>query len=93
MAEDQDLDALVRRTDPDRWLSSRFIEAEGRRADVVAIYAYDYELARAPKVASNALLGEIVSQVESIELAGPYKPWMTTVGHGPIRQPIKLQFA
>jgi cytochrome P450 len=42
---------------------------------------------------ASALLGEIVRQVEAIELAGPYEPWMTTVGHGPIRQPIKLKFA
>ena len=42
---------------------------------------------------AQALLGEIVAQVESIELAGPYEPWMTTVGHGPIRQPVKLEFA
>jgi cytochrome P450 len=42
---------------------------------------------------ASALLGEIVRQVESIELAGPYEPWMTTVGHGPIRQPVKLKFA
>lgn len=42
---------------------------------------------------AQALLGEIAAQVESIELAGPYEPWMTTVGHGPIRQPIKLNFA
>ena len=42
---------------------------------------------------ASALLGEIVAQVESIELAGPYEPWMTTVGHGPIRQPVKLNFA
>jgi cytochrome P450 len=42
---------------------------------------------------AQALLGEIVAQVESIELAGPYEPWMTTVGHGPIRQPVKLNFA
>ncbi|HEY0646366.1 squalene/phytoene synthase family protein [Phenylobacterium sp.] len=54
-----DLDDLVRRVDPDRWLSSRFIGDAGLRADVVAIYAYDHELARAPKVASNPLLGEI----------------------------------
>jgi len=56
---DGDLDALVRRVDPDRWLSSRFIADAHARADVVAIYAFDHELARAPKVASNALLGEI----------------------------------
>jgi phytoene synthase len=54
-----DLDDLIRRVDPDRWLSSRFIGDTGLRADVVAIYAYDHELARAPKVASNPLLGEI----------------------------------
>jgi cytochrome P450 len=42
---------------------------------------------------ASALLGEIVAQVESIELAGPCEPWMTTVGHGPIRQPVKLKFA
>lgn len=54
-----DLDDLIRRTDPDRWLSSRFIGDAGLRADVIAIYAYDHELARAPKVASNSLLGEI----------------------------------
>ena len=42
---------------------------------------------------ASALLGEIVRQVASIELAGPYEPWMTTVGHGPIRQPVKLNFA
>jgi hypothetical protein len=42
---------------------------------------------------AQALLGNIVREVESIELAGPYEPWMTTVGHGPIRQPVKLAFA
>ena len=55
----EDLDALVRRIDPDRWLSSRFIDDAQARADVIALYAYDHELARAPKVASNPLLGEI----------------------------------
>jgi len=54
-----DLDAQVRRVDPDRWLSSRFIGQAGPRADVIAIYAFDHELARAPRVASNALLGEM----------------------------------
>jgi 15-cis-phytoene synthase len=56
---DEDLDALVGRVDPDRWLSSRFIADAQARADVIAIYAFDYQLARAPKVASNPLLGEI----------------------------------
>jgi phytoene synthase len=59
MSEDADLDALIQRVDPDRWLSSRFIADAAMRADVIAIYAYDHELARASKVASNSLLGEI----------------------------------
>lgn len=55
----EDLDDLVRRVDPDRWLSSRLIADPQARADAIAIYAFDHELARAPKVASNPLLGEI----------------------------------
>jgi len=54
-----DLDALIRRVDPDRWTSSRFIADAPARADVVALYAFDHELARAPRVTSNPLLGEI----------------------------------
>jgi phytoene synthase len=54
-----DLDALVRRVDPDRWISSRFIGDPQARADVIALYAFDHELARAPKVSSNPLIGEI----------------------------------
>jgi len=53
------LDGLLRRVDPDRWLSSRFIADPATREDVLAIYAYDHELARAPRVASNPLMGEI----------------------------------
>lgn len=57
--DDGDLDALVGRVDPERWLSSRFIAEPQVRADVIALYAFDHQLARAPKVASNPLLGEI----------------------------------
>ncbi|WP_394763635.1 squalene/phytoene synthase family protein [Phenylobacterium sp.] len=55
----ENLDGLIRRVDPDRWLSSRFIVDAEVRADVIALYAFDHELARAPRVASNALLGEM----------------------------------
>ncbi len=40
-------------------MSSRFIADAARRADVVAIYAFDLELERARTVASNALIAEI----------------------------------
>lgn len=61
MAEDaaDDLDGLVRRVDPDRWLTSRFVADPAARADVVALYAFDHELARARRAASTPLLAEI----------------------------------
>lgn len=54
-----DLDAHLRTVDPDRWLSSRFIADPQARTGVVAIYAYDHELRRAPRIASKPLLAEI----------------------------------
>ncbi|HXQ17879.1 MAG TPA: squalene/phytoene synthase family protein [Caulobacteraceae bacterium] len=57
-AEDE-LDQLIRRVDPDRWLTSRFIADNRARTDVLALYAYDYELAHALKAASTPLLVEI----------------------------------
>jgi 15-cis-phytoene synthase len=54
-----DLDGDIRRADPDRWLASRFITDARRRADVIALYAFDHELARAETAASNPLVAEI----------------------------------
>jgi phytoene synthase len=54
-----DLDDQVRRADPDRWLASRFIADPAARADVITLYAYDAELARAPRAVSNPLMAEI----------------------------------
>ncbi len=42
---------------------------------------------------AQAFLGTIVREVESFAIAGEYEPWMTTVGHGPIKQPVRLKFA
>ncbi|CAN1528327.1 ERG9 Phytoene/squalene synthetase [Caulobacteraceae bacterium] len=55
----EDLDALVRRVDPDRWLSSRFVADEAARADLIALYALDHELTRIPQIVSDPLMGEI----------------------------------
>ena len=54
-----DLDQTVRKADPDRWLASRFIDDAAARVDVIALYAFDHELARAPQVASDPLMAEI----------------------------------
>ncbi|MGH7024229.1 MAG: squalene/phytoene synthase family protein [Caulobacteraceae bacterium] len=59
MAEGVDLDGEIHRADPDRWLASRFISDPARRAQVVALYALDHELARAALVTSNPLAAEI----------------------------------
>jgi phytoene synthase len=56
---DEDLDALIRRVDPDRWMSSRFVADPAARVDLVTLYALDHELARIPLVVSNPLMGEI----------------------------------
>ena len=42
---------------------------------------------------AQALLGTLIEAVESIAIAGLYEPWMTTVGHGPSKQLVKLNFA
>ena len=59
MADTETLDDLVRRVDPDRWLASRFIADPEARADVIALVAFNYELARVAGGVSNALMGEI----------------------------------
>ena len=55
----EDLEVSLSRTDPDRWLSSRFAAGAGARRALVAIYAFDNELARAPRAASNPLVAEM----------------------------------
>ena len=59
MSEDPDLDALVRRADPDRWLAARFVADPEARGDLIALYALNYELSRAAEVASQPLIGEM----------------------------------
>ena len=39
----ESLDDMVRRLDPDRWLSTRFITDDKARADVIALYALNVE--------------------------------------------------
>ncbi|MGH6957286.1 MAG: squalene/phytoene synthase family protein [Caulobacteraceae bacterium] len=80
MADDAaDLDGLIRRVDPDRWLTSRFVGDAAARADVIALYAVAHELARARLVASTPLLAEmrLVWWREAVE---------EMFGEGPVRQ-------
>jgi phytoene synthase len=56
---DESLDARIRRLDGDRWLASRFIADPKARAEVVAIYALNDELARVGETVTQPLIGEI----------------------------------
>jgi cytochrome P450 len=42
---------------------------------------------------AEALLGALAESVELFQPAGEPEPWMTTIGHGPIRLPVRMEFA
>jgi len=42
------------------------------------------------QVEAQVLLSEVARRVARIEMAGAPEPWMTTIGHGPARLPIRL---
>jgi hypothetical protein len=35
------------------------------------------------------MLGAMLSRIERFEAAGEPEPWMTTIGHGPVRLPVR----
>ena len=41
---------------------------------------------------ADALLGAVVREIAQFETAGPVEPWMTTIGHGPARVPVRVGF-
>lgn len=54
-----DLDGDLRQSDPDRWLSSRFVADPQARADLVALYAFEAELLTIPTRVTQPLLAEM----------------------------------
>src|SRR5690606_38634793 len=54
-----DLDGDVRQSDPDRWLSSRFVGDAQARADLIALYAFEAELLAIPTRVTQPLLAEM----------------------------------
>ncbi len=74
-----DLDSAIRRDDPDRWLATRFVGDPGRRAELVALYAFNDAVARVAGQVSNALLGDIRlawwrEGLEALTAGGPVRP-------------------
>lgn len=59
MKPSPDLDGQVRAADIDRWLSSRFVAEEQRRADLIALYAFEAELMAIPTRVTQPLLAEM----------------------------------
>lgn len=45
------------------------------------------------QIEADAMLGALVRRVERFEPAGEPEPWMTTIGHGPVRLPVRLHAA
>ena len=77
MADDE-LEDVVRRTDPDRWLASRLVGDPADRADILTLYAFDAELARAIQVTSSPLTAEI-------RLTWWFEALEEIAGDGPVR--------
>jgi hypothetical protein len=42
---------------------------------------------------AEALLGALIGHIESFEAAGEPEPWMTTIGHGPAKLPVRFKAA
>lgn len=42
---------------------------------------------------ADALLGAVVRHIETFEPAGEPQPWMTTIGHGPEKLPVRFRAA
>jgi phytoene synthase len=72
------LDGQVRAADIDRWLSSRFVADESLRADLIALYAFEAELAAIPSRVSQPLLAEMrftwwIEQMDGVFAGAPRK--------------------
>jgi phytoene synthase len=79
-----DLDASVRRADPDRWQAARFVADPARRDALVSLYALNDELARVAEQVSTPMLGDI-------RLAWWREGLEAVIEGGPVRQHPVLQ--
>jgi cytochrome P450 len=73
-------------TDPDRYQISRDLKKQvgwgyGVHACVGRAFA---------QLEAHVLLNEIARQIDRFEMAGEPEPWMTTIGHGPAKLPIRV---
>src|SRR5260370_39330812 len=80
--------------DPRRWETpDRFDVRRNNRDNLGFGYGVHACVGRAlALLEAEAPLGAIAESIERFEAAGEPAPWMTTIGHGPIRLPIKAVF-
>jgi cytochrome P450 len=45
------------------------------------------------QIEADAMLGALARRVERFEPAGEPEPWLTTIGHGPVKLPIRMHAA
>jgi 4-methoxybenzoate monooxygenase (O-demethylating) len=81
--------------DPRKWTDpDRFDVQRDNRAHVGWGYGVHSCVGRIlAGLEADALLGAIVQHIERFEPAGEPEPWMTTIGHGPEKLPIRFYAA
>lgn len=81
--------------DPRRWDDpDRFDIRRNHRGHVGWGYGVHTCVGRTlAQIEADAMLGALVRRVERFEPAGEPEPWLTTIGHGPVRLPVRLQAA
>jgi len=78
--------------DPRKWQEpDRFDIRRDHRAHVGWGYGVHSCVGRVlAQLEAEALLGALIRYVERFEPAGEPEPWMTTIGHGPARLPVRF---
>lgn len=91
-----DLDAQVRAADLDRWLASRFVADAQARADLIALHAFEAELAAIPARVSQPLLAEMrltwwAEQMDGVFAGAPRKghPVLEALADGVARRGLE----
>ncbi len=81
--------------DPRKWPEpDRFDIRRDHRAHVGWGYGVHSCVGRVlAQLEAEALLGALISGIERFEPAGEPEPWMTTIGHGPARLPVRITAA
>jgi cytochrome P450 len=75
--------------DPDRYQISRDLKKQ-----VGWGYGVHACVGRAlAQLEAHSLLTEVARQIDRMEMAGEPEPWMTTIGHGPARLPLRIHGA